>query len=280
MAAAAKKSTPAKKAAPAPKPAPAKAPAAKKAPAKKAAAPSPKPAGRVADPEKVAAREAKAAEVAARKAARTEATSAIRQRVVEMRSNGSKWPEIAGELNISTGKAMLEYEYATAGTVETPTPAKVKAARDSGMSWAAIMARFSFATKGSAQKMYAETGADPQASYIGKGGRYFGHEDKIAGQRAEKAASRPAAAPKATKETKSVFAEDAVAADIVAKINGKKITTKGPEKLGGPLTEIKVKDGSVKVARTKSGTRVVQLTNGATGGAHTIALASIVRVGR
>lgn len=269
------KPRPAAKKAAATKPTPAK----KAAPAKKAVAKA-EPKGRTADPEKVAAREALAAERAARREAREAANEEQTAIVVQRRSEGHKWPEIAAELNISVGKAMLLHEYANAGKVETPTPGKVKAARDEGKSWAQIMAQFGFRSKGAAHKMYAETGNDPQASFIGKGGRYFSHEDKVASQRTVKEPKAPREAKAAKLAGKPVFTGEEENDAIIAKLNGKTITYRKAERLGGGTDEFKIKDGSVKVGRTKAGSRVVQATDVKTGGARTVALDAIVKVAR
>jgi hypothetical protein len=255
----------------------------KKRPAKKAAAKK-APATKKSAAERAAAakaREQKKAEVEARRHERAERDADLTERIVKLRSTEppTKWAEIADTLNISQGKAQTlhmlhEGRDEKAGE---PTPAKVQRDRDQGnMSWPAIMAKYGI-TKAKVQKLYREAGGDPHASYIGHGGRYYGHETKVAKQKAALASERKTKpSSQRSKNARPVFKGDETADVIISKIDGKKIAhrTSG----GGVTKPIPVKPKTVKVGKTKAGKRVVQFANGKTGGAHTIAVEDIVKV--
>lgn len=231
---------------------------------------------------------------------------AVRQekikQVLSLKTKGDlKWPEIAKEVGLSIGRCQMLFKIGEAqrdGTVQKPTPAKVLKDRDQGkMSWDAIAVKYGM-DKPNAQRLYREAGGNPHTSFIGKGGRYYDYQDqrpdakKAAPKQsgavgktaaAKKAAAKKApAAPKAAAEPKvnSLFAEDAPADTIKAKINGKRITTHSMLKGTAVTNTIKVKDESAKVGKQKDGTRVVQFTDADTGGTRTVVLSTIVKVGR
>lgn len=263
-----------------------KAPAkAAKAPAKKVAAPVKKAPAKAAAPVKKAA-PAKAttskAETDAKREQRAKENAALGALVAKRREKGDTWESIVADTGQSQGKLSLLLMRHEQGDAESATPAKVKRDRDTGeMSWPAIAAKYGI-TKAKVQSLYRDAGGDPHASYIGKGGRYFGHEDKVADQRtvtkatpAKKSAAKKAAASTA----KSMFAEDVAKEEVVKRIEGKAIVHRMQEKFGGGLSEpIHVKAGSVKVGAQKDGTRVVQFNDGDK--TRTVAIATIVKVSR
>jgi hypothetical protein len=272
------KKAPAKKAAAtkAPAKAPAKKVAAAKAPAKKAAA-KPK-----ASAEETAAKKAAAEE---KRAARDAERDGQIEEVLRLRREGEKWPEVAESVGISLGKAQLLFQIGEARErgLKKPTPAAILKDRDEKqMGWVEIATQYGI-TKGTAQKMYREAGGDPHKSYIGKGGRYFSHEDAIAPLR-EAARSESTSKPKAKKAAaaagKPVFGDDDAADDIKAKVSGKTITVHSVVKGTEKVDTFKVKPESAKVGKQKDGTRVVQFTDAATGGTRTVKLATIVKVAR
>lgn len=259
---------------------------AKKAPAKKAAASKKAPA-KATTTKKAAPAKAttKKAPAAAKKSAAdvAKATKAAAERreaqrvenirlgkdIAKRRGEGQKWEEITKDLRISQGKAQLLLMRFEAGTAsESATPAKVKRDRDNGMmSWPAIAAKYG-TTKAAIQKLYREAGGDPHASYIGKGGRYFEHENKVAGA---KSANKAAPSKKATassrkaaaKGAKALFTEDTDNDAVKAKVDGKVITWTMDERYGGGLSEpARVKAGSAKVGRNKAGVRMLQFNDG------------------
>lgn len=265
-------------------------PVAKKAPApvaktvapKKTAEPKapkePKP------PKDESAAAAKTAERDAARQARAVRDAELTAKIVEMRSNGEKWPEVAEALEISQGKAQLLMSIHEGAAKRVPTPKDLGAAivndRDvNHMSWDQIGAQYGL-RKSATQRMYAEkSGKNPSESYVGKGGRFFSFEGAIASQRAAfqgapKASGRPAPAAKAPKAAPGtpVFAADAPKAEVAAALDGKVITTAA----GG---KIKIRAGSpIKVGTEKSGARIVQITDASNGGTRTVKLDQIVKV--
>ncbi len=91
-----------------------------------------------------------------------------------------KWSEIAEAQEISTGKAILIYTFATvkpSEKIKDPTPAVIKKARNvEGLSWGVLMARTGM-TEGALRSMFAEAGEEPRGHRIGKGGRYPGDDN-------------------------------------------------------------------------------------------------------
>lgn len=263
-----------------------KAAAAKKAPAKKAttkAAPAKAAAAKKVPTGPTAAERAAANEK--RRAERAATDAKLTKEIIARRKREETWAEIASALGISQGKAQVLLGVHEAGEpAAAPTAARIRSARDKDlMSWPAIAAKFGI-TKAAVQKLYREAGGDPHASYIGKGGRYFGHEEKVAGS---KAATNGAKASGSTKKTskaatpttlKPIFSEDADKDEVIARIEGKKIQTKMAERFGGGLSEPMKVGGTVKVGKDKSQTRVVQFHDGMK--TRTVALTAIVKVGR
>lgn len=276
-------------------------PVAKKAPVKAVKKAAPKPVAKkvAAKPvatkaEAAAAEKAKAAKAkatadrkSAAEKARTERAATnekMKADVVRLRKEGNKWPEVAEALGISQGKAQLLGAIADgeAAGVKKPTVASVVKDRDEGkMGWVEIASKYGM-TKAQTQKMYAESGKDPSASYVGRGGRYFSHEDAIAGQRAaSKAAKTPSTktpavkrAAKPSADSKPVFTEESTKDEIVAKLEGKTVTaTTGVTR--------KVKAGSVKVGRgAKSGKVAISFTDVKTGGTVTMTVDQVAKVSK
>lgn len=260
-------------------------PVAKKAAATKAAAPAPTKA-ELAAAEK--AKAAKAAESASKKAAaekaRTERATAnetMKAEVARLRSEGNKWPEVASALGISQGKAQLLGAIAEgeAAGVKKPTVALIVKDRDEGkLGWVAIAVKYGL-TKAQTQKMYAESGNDPSATYIGRGGRYFSHEAAIADQRAASKAAKTTSAPakkapakKAAAPAKALFTEESTKEEIASRIEGKTVmSTVGVSR--------KVKAGSVKVGHgKKSGKLAISFTDVKSGGTVTMTVDQIASV--
>lgn len=242
-------------------------PAAKKAtPAKKAAAKKSAPAKKAA-PAKVAAPKVSPDELAKKREAKAKEDAALTKKIVALRKQEKTWSEITEELGVSQGKASLLLMRHEAGDVGNATPAKVKADRDkSAMSWPAIAAKYGI-TKAKVQSLYREAGGDPHASYIGKGGRYFGHEDKVAKVKGttSKAAPAKAAAKKSSAKTstaKPLFDDNTPAADIIDKVTGKTVHyhSPDPDKYPGD-NEVKVVS-NIKVGKTAKGRRVIQFNDG------------------
>jgi hypothetical protein len=254
---------------------------------------TPKPlkavAKKAAPKEKVAPKSApkpKAAKTAPAKEDDTAKRDAEIAEVGKLRSEGLKWPEVADALGFSVGKAQLlgkMAEFIAAGnTIKRGTPALVRKDRDERkMGWDDIGIQYGL-NKGQTQKLYAESGADPHKSYVGRGGRYFSHESDIAPLRAAKKEATPKAAkaPKVAAPAKSLFAEDAETDAIKAKIDGKTVTVQTTLKGATSVSEVAVKPGTVKVGKQKDGTRVVQFTETGTGGTRTVRLSSITKVSK
>lgn len=218
----------------------------------------------------------KAAEAEAKRQARAQAQEVRRNEIVNLRDSGKSWEEIAKQLGIHQTRAHTEYLYATTERADVEaTPARIKKERDAGSPWVQLAARYGI-TKGAAQKLYREAGADPHASYIGKGGRYHGHEEKIAHLKSEKAPAQPRKGRSTAPAGKSVFNDEVEKDDVIAKIDGKFIHHSLSEKMGGGVAKTKVAAGTVKVGKQKDGTRVVQFSDGDK--TRTVALLSIVKV--
>lgn len=230
--------------------------------------------------ERDAERATKTAAAQAARDERTKANDAMKTRVATMRAEGQKWPEIASELGISLGKAQLLGAVADgeAAGVKTATPALVRRDRDElKMGWVAIAVQYGL-SKAATQKLYKEAGGDPHASYVGKGGRYFSHEDSIASARAEFASQvkpKSEKAPRATKEAKPLFTDESESDEIKSKIDGKTISIITSGKV---LQEFEIKAGTVKIGKQKNGVRVVQFSNRKNGGGHTVRVDAIVKV--
>lgn len=243
-------------------------PAAKKAtPAKKAVAKKSAPAKKAA-PAKVAAPKVSADELAKKRDQKAKEDAALTKKIVALRKQEKTWAEITEELGVSQGKASLLLMRHEAGDVGSATAAKVKKDRDqSAMSWPAIAAKYGI-TKAKVQSLYREAGGDPHASYIGKGGRYFGHEDKVAKVKGVATKSSPAKAAAGKKSAakvstaKGMFDDNTPAADIVNKVTGKTIHYHSPDPVKYPGdSEVKVVS-NVKVGKTNSGRRVIQFNDG------------------
>lgn len=252
--------------------------AAKKSTAKKAASKK-APAKAKATAEETESKKAAAAE---RRAERERVNAELAEQISALREEGKTWKEISDELSVTQGRAQLLLMRHEAGEPSVnPTPARIVKDRDQGeMSWPAIGAKYGI-SKAKVQSLYREAGLDPQASYIGKGGRYFGHEEKVADKKATaKTSSTKSTKAKSTakaKAAKPIFDDpDEVASDDVKeKIEGKTVTWTGSR---GRTESAKVKPGSVKVGKQKDGTRVVQFNDGSK--TRTVAVGTITKVGK
>lgn len=218
----------------------------------------------------------------------------LANRIKKMRDNDQSWREIADELEIGTGKAMLLNLYARVDEDDriTGTDAaiakKVVKARNDGYSWGALQARTGLGEQ-RLRKMYEEeTGESTRGNRIGKGGRYPGDvkpddEDtpksrKAAGKKAPAKAAAPAKkAAKAAKAGKAPGAEKprtpSVSEDpnspLVAwplaklqeRLDGKKITVVGDNDTKRTIMVRKItkktKDGEITLTDQDGKTRTI-----------------------
>lgn len=151
---------------------------------------------------------------------------ALAKKVAKMRDNDQSWADIAAELEISAGKAMLLNMYARVDDDdritgnETQIAKAVVKERKAGYSWGALMARTGMG-EARLRKMYEEqTGESTKGNRIGKGGRYPGDVNpndegspppakKAASKKAAATATKAAPAKKATKAAKAGKAQGA-----------------------------------------------------------------------
>lgn len=125
-----------------------------------------------------------------------------KQEVLKLRdTEGMKWGEVAEAMGISSGKAILIYNFATLkpkDKIKDPTPADVQRFRDQeGLSWGILMARTGL-SEGALRSMYEEkAGRSAKGTRVGKGGRFPGEET------GEEAAPKPAAKKAAAKAPKA-----------------------------------------------------------------------------
>lgn len=181
-----------------------------------------KAAGKKAAPaKKTAASKRAAASVEAESNGRVGPDLKLAQRIAKMRDKEMSWREIADELEIGTGKAMLLNMYARVddddritGNDKQVAKAVVKE-RDSGYSWGALQARTGLGEQRLRKIYEEETGESTRGNRVGKGGRYPGDvkpddEDTPKSRRAtgKKApAKKVAASKKAAKSGKAPGAE-------------------------------------------------------------------------
>lgn len=212
---------------------------------------------------------------------RAAANEALTDRIVELREGGASWAEVAKAVGANIVRVQDLYKIRTTPRADVaPTPARIKKDRDAGMGWVVLGAKYGI-TKGAAQKLYKESGNDPHASYIGRGGRYYGHADKIeelkesAKPAAKKAAAKAPRKGRSSAPTDAQFFTDLEIDkdEVVAAIEGKFIHHRMSN---GEVAKTKVTPGSIKVGKQKDGTRVAQFNDGDK--SRTVALASIAKV--
>lgn len=149
--------------------------------------------------------------------------------VVNLReAEGQKWEEIAETLGISSGKAILIYNFATLkpkDKIKDATPQKIKELREvDHLSWGVIMARTAL-SENAVRSMYEEaTGGTSKGHRIGKGGRWPTglkpelDEQSTNGNGAKKAPAKKASA--AVPKNKPVPLKGLTAQEIKDKITG------------------------------------------------------------
>lgn len=139
-----------------------------------------------------------------------------KEEVLKLRdTEGMKWGEVAEAMGISSGKAILVYNFATLkpkDKIKDPTPADVQRFRDvEGLSWGILMARTGL-SEGALRSMYEEkAGRSAKGTRVGKGGRFPGETsgDKPAPAAAKKTAAKKApAAPKTPTPLRGLKSEE------------------------------------------------------------------------
>lgn len=161
----------------------------------------------------------------------------LSKQAVKLRDkDGLPWHEVAGELGVSTGKALLAYEFGKVKPADRvdPTPKNVVRLRDKeGLSWGRISARTGHG-EASLRALYEEgSGTSAVGNRIGKGGRYPGQGGK---------SPRKAGAAKKAPAKKSV----------AKKATAVKKTTGVAKKAGGAKKAVAKKAGGVKKSARKA----------------------------
>lgn len=164
----------------------------------------------------------------------TDKLSDLSKRAVKLRDKDDlPWHEVAGELGVAVGKAMLAYEFGKVKPADRVTAAtdealgkKIVALRDKeGLSWGRISARTGHG-EGHCRRLYtAASGTSTIGNRIGKGGRYPGDGN---GKTPRKAAAAKKAPAKKTGGVKKAVAKKTVGvkkATGAKRVGGAKKTT-------------------------------------------------------
>jgi len=213
---------------------------------------------------------------------RLAARKELGETIVELREDGAKWEEIAGEVGTSTGRAMLIYFEATVkpkdrikGANDEELGEKIATARDDDrLSWGQIMARTGL-SETKCRKLYEEaTGNSTRGHRIGKGGRYPDGTTppprpaktrekpakKAAAKKAPAKASGPAAAAKKIAGLSEI-------SDIADAVNGKMVTHADGKVRVGDLLDV-----------TGEGLEMVLEIEDTNGDEHSISVSTITKV--
>lgn len=157
--------------------------------------------------------------------------SDLSKRAVKLRdSDGLPWHEVAGELNVSTGKALLAYEFGKVKPKDRVTwnsdaegGKKIATMRDKeGLSWGRISARTGQGEQHLRKLYETHTGSSALGNRIGKGGRYPGQGSGKSPRKAGAAKKAPAKKVAAAKKAPAVKATGARKAGGVKKSAAKK----------------------------------------------------------
>lgn len=161
----------------------------------------------------------KAAGTTKKAAPKSNSDASLRKQVRALREEGTPWPDIAGKLEISQGKAMLldlesqiRPEDRISGDPDDTSFGKkiVKARDDQLLSWGQLMARTGL-PESRLRKIYEDTtGNSTKGNRIGKGGRFPDGEGPAKTNGSKKAT-------KATKGTTKKVAKKAAGAKKTAK---------------------------------------------------------------